>query len=468
MALQLSASILMVLLLIAFRKWAIKGEFLHPGFIFIFINGGLFLIFAWGPYRYNYSLPSSYYYMYALITCVFVAGTILGNFKGRKKSAKSISSLIQNKSYVWYLMLIGFYALSLLPLIAGGLNPEKIAENYENEVAAATDSFNIINFIIINITTSITQMGTAMLISHAFLKPKKYRNRIFIIILSSVFYAILSGSRTRLILFAIPIVVSIYITYKSKLNWQYSQQKINRIIVIMALVIIISIITITNFRSSSTSLPGYELLESVFHQIGIERKNWYNLIIERTPESISTTISLISIYAGSTIVHGGIVTNIVLAKGIFSWGMRNFFPIHRILGQLHLDLGFSELARDNIYKMHELGSKESFTMLSGWYGYPGNAIFDFGYIGSPIVAWITGYAIGWIYGRISKSGSILKSTGISVLTISLILTPAAGPFSFFSNFINFSLLGLHLIINSIPLKQSIQNPQAINIQSWKN
>ncbi len=459
MAIQLSASILLGLLLIAFRKWASKGEFLHPGFIYLFINGGLFFIFAFGPYRYNYPLLSSYYYIYGLITCVFVGGTILGTFKGKKKSAKSINFLIEKKSYIWYLTLIGFYALLLLPLMAGGFNPEQIAENYQNEVSAASSSFNIVNFIIINITTSFIQIATAVLISHAVLQPKKYYIRIFVLVLCSFIYSFLTASRTRLVLSVIPIIIPIYITYQNMtyqntVNLRLQSKKTKKIIIVIALLIIALIITITNIRSSSNSLPGYVVIESFFPQIGLERKPWF-IILEKLPESIVTTISLISIYAGSTIVHGGIVTNIVLEKGIFTWGLRNFFPIHRILSQLNLDVGVAELARNNLYKVQEIGEKESLTMLTGWYGSPGNMILDFGYVGALIIAGITGCAIGWIYGRISKSGSIIKSTGISILTISLILTPAAGPFSFFSNFINLFLLGGHLMINSISRRKNI-------------
>jgi len=88
----------------SFAKWAAKGEIFHPGFIYSLVNGGIFIVFAFGPYVYPYT-QSLYYYMYFFLICIFVKAIEQGSKTGVQRYIKDLK--LKNKFiFILYILLI--------------------------------------------------------------------------------------------------------------------------------------------------------------------------------------------------------------------------------------------------------------------------------------------------------------------------------------------------------------------------
>lgn len=449
----LTGALSALLLLFAFRKWVLKGELFHPGFIFCLINSGFFIVFAFGPYSYGFNLEISYYYMYVLISYTFVLGIIWGGAKGKKKVVKDIKiSYLQ--LWVIYILLIAILSARLSNLVSNGITLESGVDNRAEQIEQIQSQLNITAFIILIIEVSYIRLSSAIVTAYSVGQRKRYLRIAFLAVLLAL-NGVFINSRTSFLIGLLPILISIYSVLEdqgvidfTKIKWS----KNFKFTVPIIISIIVAIGILTNVRSSIIA-TGYDLpYEYIESTTNLQRKQWFNEFAQSQPVAIVNPIAELSIYAGSTVAHGGLVSKVAMTSDLRTWGLRNLFPIHRILAQLKLEGGFSTFCRQN-YQNIVASARASLSPIEySWWGYPANLIIDFGYIGSPLMSLITGWILGWAYTRVANSGSILKATGYSTILISIILSPAFGPFSDFANFITLMVIIFYILGNSMSIK----------------
>ena len=224
----------------------------------------------------------------------------------------------------------------------------------------------------------------------------------------------------------------------------------------MDLLLLLITIIITNVRTEvrsdikSKDKQKYEYIEYLYRA---KQRQWFSSVTDSLPESIVNPIAELSMYAGGTVATGGVTSKIVSEKGWHTWGLRNYFIVHRVLSQLKLDAGLSDIARQNWIKVKNKASLEIPIIESGWISDPGNFIADFGYIGAPLASLITGLLIGWMYSRYFYSGPIINSAVTSILAVPMLLTPALNFFSIhISNSISFLFLFCYYLFCSKKIK----------------
>lgn len=444
----------LLLLIFSFRKWAKKGDIFHAGFIFSIINFGFFIVFAFGPYEYFFNLPWSYYYMYILIGWMFILGLIWGEAKGNKLRVKEIKI---NSAQLFFLYILVVAASAYTIFQSKILNDYNLQEGVINRTEQLNQEdlkVNIASFILGKVETSFTHIVAALVTAYAVYRKKNYVRIIFLFLILTA-EAIFTNARTTFILGVLLIFITSYTVLKeqgfvdfSKIKWSKNFK-----FTIPALILTIFVIGfMTNIRSSviasEYSVP-YEYIESITH---LKRKNWFNKFAHSQPVSLVNPIAELSIYAGSTVAHGGLVADIAIDSNLRTWGLRNFFSIQRILAQLGLDAGISKIAVHNYYNLVAKAEAYLPFIKYSWWGFPANLIIDFGYIGAPLASLVTGWLMGWIYGCVSQGVIILKSISYALILSSIILTPALGPFSDFTNFTTLSLLICYILMRSVKIK----------------
>jgi hypothetical protein len=427
-------------------KWAMKGDIFHPGLVYSIINGGIYIVFVFGPYFYTKPVPEIYCYMYVFIICIFVHGIVLGNARGLRKPVKQIK-LTPLRLFILYWLLVFLILMSVVPLIIStGGSLEGAVENRFQGIETASDisNSNPVAFVLTNTILSFFQINTALITSAVLWQRRNYQ-RIALLILLNVLYALFLNSRTQIVFSLILTFVPIYIVLKERgvIDLSKIKKLLKNIKFIAPFIVIagLAIFTLTNIRSSVISGDlenSSNVIESIYH--AKKKESFKKFISEVSPE-LSNPISELSLYAGGTVWFGGIATDIVIGSGLNTWGTRSLNSIHRIIDRSGLDGGFANWARENYTNIVAIGP---FGFGFSWWGDPANFIVDYGLIGAPVAAIIIGWIIGWMYGRMSNGGIILKSTGTVIILLSIILTPAVSPFGFFPNFINLSLLGIYL------------------------
>ena len=444
----------LLLLIFSFRKWVRKGDIFHAGFIFSLINFGFFIVFAFGPYEYFFNLHWSYYYMYVLIGYMFILGLIWGEAKGEKLAVKElkINSAQLFCLYILFLLTIS-YTLFQSNLLSNSSLQEGASDRLE-QVNQETIKLNIVNFVLGKIKVSLTNIVATLVTAYAVYKRKNYIRIVFLFVLLSA-EAIFTNARTSFILGLTLIFVTTYTILKeqgfvdfSKIKWSKNFK-----FTIPAFLLTVFVIgMMTNIRSSviasDYSVP-YEYIESTTN---LKRKTWFNKFANSQPVFLVNPIAEISIYAGSTVAHGGLVADIAIDSNLRTWGLRNFFSLHRILSQVGLDAGISSNAVHNYNNLITKAEAYLPPIKYSWWGFPANLIVDFGYIGAPLASLFTGWLIGWIYGCVSHGVIILKSITYSLILLSIILSPAFGPFSDFTNFTTLSLLICYILIKSVKIR----------------
>lgn len=468
--LYISAVSLIILILYCFWKWTRKGEIFHPGFIYALINGGFFIVFAFGPYFYDTQVDLSYYYIYAFITIAFIIGIVCGETGTRKKLVKDITL---NRKQFSILYLIAVIPMILLLLSLGrstGFNLEEAAAKRVLETAQAQNNgANLVQYTITSLIISFNQILPTIFLTCAF-RTKRYVP-IAVWLLSAFGIALLQNSRTFLVFTLFLLVIPSYTVIKSRYTTiRFSLQQLlklikkNRIKILSVLAVILLLIGImTNARTkvrietrTSDSDRTYELLESIYRA---EQKEWFSEVLLKVPSKSISTLTELSLYAGGTVASGGVTTRIVTETGLHTWGLRNFFVFHRILSQLRLDAGLSDEARKNFIAVMAKATLEVPALLSGWLGSPGNFIMDFGYFGAPIGAFSMGWLIGWLYSSLSGSGPVINATVTSALAMAMLLTPATNVFGIFlPNFFNFFIL----LIYKFTQKSSSRQIRGVN------
>ncbi len=443
-----------LLLLFTFRKWALKGEMFHPGFIYCLINCGFFIVFAFGPYSYGFTLDLAYYYMYILICFAFVAGIIWGGAEGSKKIVRDIKiSYVQ--LWIIYGVLLAILSARLNNLILrSGTTLESGVDNRTEQIEQIQSKLNITTFILTIIEISFIRLSSAIVTAYSVFQRQRYWQIALLVILLTL-NGVLTNSRTSFLVGLVPILITIYSVLKDQGVIDFTQIKWSKnfkFTVPITVLIIFIIGAITNARSSIVAADytvPYEYIEST---TSVQRKQWFKEFAQSQPVAIVNPIAELSIYAGSTVAHGGLVSKVAISSGLRTWGLRNFFPIHRILSQLKLDGGFSAFSRQNYQSIVASAAASLSPIEYSWWGYPANLIVDFGYIGALLASFIIGWILGWVYERVSNSGSILKATGYSMVLISVILSPAFGPFSDFSNFTTLTVIIFYILGNSLNIK----------------
>lgn len=442
-----------LLLLFAFRKWVFKGELFHPGFIFCLINCGFFVLFAFGPYSYGFNLEFSYYYMYVLISYTFVLGIIWGGAKGKKKIVKDIK-VGYLQLWIIYILLVGILSARLTTLVGNGITLETGVDNRSDQIEQVQLNLNLTAFLVTVIEVSFVRLSSAIVTAYSICQRKRYF-RIALLVALLALNGVFINSRTSFLIGLLPILITIYSVLEDQGLIDFTQIKWSKnfkFTVPITILLIVAIGVITNVRSSIVA-AGYNLpYEYIESTTSLQRKQWFNEFAQSQPVTIVNPIAELSIYAGSTVAHGGLVSKVAMTSDLRTWGLRNLFPIHRILAQLKLDGGFSTFCRQNYQNIVASAGSSLSSIEYSWWGYPANLIIDFGYIGSPLVSLITGWILGWAYSRVSNSGSILKATGYSTILISVILTPAFGPFSDFANFITLMIIIFYILGNSMSIK----------------
>jgi hypothetical protein len=450
----LSGVLSILLLLFALKKWASKGDVFHPGLVYCLINCGFFMVFAFGPYSYGFELSFIYYYMYVIISAAFVLGIIRGDNSGRKKLVADIKfSYLQ--LWIIYGLLLALLLSKLNDLTGGNFtNLESGVDNRAEQIEQAQVKLNIIGFILLILQVSFIRLGTAVTTAYAVFQRKSYWRIVLLAILITL-NGIFTNSRTTFLVGLVPIFISIYSVLKDRGVIDFSQIKWSKnfkFTVPITIAILFVIGTLTNVRSAVVSAGysvPYEYIESTTI---LQRKEWFNEFAKSQPVAIVNPIAELSIYAGSTVAHGGLVSQISINSRLRTWGLRNFFSIHRIFSQLKLDGGISAFSVRNNQSVIARASSTVNGIEYSWLGYPANLIIDFGYLGSVIVSFMTGWMLGWIYGRVTNSGSILRATGYSIVLISVILSPAFGPFGDFVNFTTFVVIIAYILKKSISIK----------------
>lgn len=446
----------LLLLAYSFTKWWVrKGDIFHAGIIFSLINFGFFIVFAFGPYEYFFDIDWSYYYMYILINCMFLIGLIWGESEGEKLIIKDI--YINSKQlfclYILFL-LTSAYTIFKYNLLSNFSLQEGAVDRIEQVTQDATE-VNIGSFVLEKIKVSFMNVVATLVTAYAVYKRRNYIRIVLLFVLLAA-VAIFTNARTTFILGLILVFVPIYTILKEQGYVDFSKVKWSKNFkfTIPALVLTVLVIGImTNVRSSiiayNHSAP-YEYIESITN---LKRKPWFNKFANSQPVYLVNPIAELSIYAGSTVAHGGLITDIAIDSNLKTWGLRNFFSFQRILAQLNLDLGISGIAVHNYYILLAKAEAQLPFIKYSWWGFPANLIVDFGYIGSPFVSLFTGWLIGWIYGCVSHDVIIFKSLSYSLILISIILTPAFGPFSDFTNFTTLLLLICYILMNAVKIRK---------------
>jgi hypothetical protein len=454
LAIYLPSLALIGLIFYSLKKWILKGEIFHPGLIYSLVNSVFFLVFAFGPYTYNVKIDRTYYYLYSLVTIAFVIGITLGEKKKDRRFIKDIN-LSLGKALILMTLIILPVLETILGsgILTGDLTLEDTARNNLYQAALAQQSreeINFLNYFLGILFNSFLTVSTSCSITTLLLKKKKLY--VILWLLSGIVASLVANSRTLLLNYINALIIPFFITQKlniaktfSKINLKLIIKK-NIIILILAFFVFVGLtIIITNLRNevrSQTTVGGegktYELVEYLYRA---ERKDWFTSATKILPKSLVISIAELSMYAGGTVATGGYVSNLVSETGWYTWGLRNFFFFHRVLSQLRLDGGFSEMARDNWTKIVTKASQTFPAFVSSWIGDPGNLITDFGYVGAPIASLMTGWVIGWMYSRFSKSGPVIRATTTVIFALPMLLTPALHFFSLnISNTINFFFL----------------------------
>lgn len=439
------------LLIYALKKWALKGEFLNPCFIYSMINTGIFIIFTFGPYIYTYSIQPYYYYLYVIVLYCFVAGFIGGCAKGRKKLVKDIK-FTSTQLFIFYLVAVIIIIFGIVPLIlaSGGSLEGAVSNRFESMGSGLnTTRSNPIVFVLRSLQFSFIQISTALITSYALWKRRHYK-RIIVLFILMTLNALFLNSRTTFVFGLVLILIPIYTSLKdrglidlTKIKWSKNFKYTVPAITITVLMIFI----LTNLRSSVTTESNNLNFpfESIEYLLGVERKVWFDRLANALPITIINPIAELSLYAGGTVACGGAVSQIVLDSSLYTWGGRSFLPIHRIVDRLGIASGIIQLAQQNYQEILGRGRPEFYFY---WWGFPANLFVDFGMIGAPLVSTIIGWSIGWIYSRICNSGLVLKSTGTALILNCMILTPAVSPFGYFPNFINLFCIGFYVFRKS--------------------
>lgn len=436
------------------NRWAIKGELFHPGFIYSLINYGFYIVFAFGPYTYKFNLDWSYHYMYLLIGCMFVLGINWGCNSGNKKVVNDII-IKPVKLFGLYIIILILTGSSLTQLTS--LNSSIVEAGVENRINSLENlqtELNLVSFILGRFQDTFIKVSVTIVTAYAIYQRRNY-GRVAILFLMLTLTSLLSNSRTLFILNLTPLFMVIYTILKdrgvvdfTKISWS----KNFKYTIPITLTVIFVISVMTNARSlviASKYEKSYEYIENTTN---LQRKSWFDKLTKSQSNLVINPIVELSIYAGSTVAHGGVFTDIAMHSNLRTWGLRNFFPIHRILAQLKLDAGISNFARNNYEKIMARAASSWPIMQYTWWGSPANFIVDFGCIGAPLASLITGWFVGWLYEQSSNSGPILKSTTHSIIFMSMILTPAFGPFSEFSFFLTYLLIVFYMLINSVKVK----------------
>lgn len=450
----ISGIVALLLLLFSFKKWVVKGEVFHPGFIYSLMNYGFYIVFAFGPYIYKFDLDWSYYYMYLLIVCMFVIGIVLGCTTDNGKVVKDIS-IKPIKLFLIYIILLIVISSSLTQLTSlSDSIIETGVENRINKLENVQTELNLTNFILRIFHDTFVRLSATIVTAYAVYQRRNYE-RIIILFLLLTISSLLSNSRTLFILNLIPLLMAIYTILKDRgvvdfaqISWSKNFKYTIPIIIIIG----IGISLMTNARSlviASEYGLSYEYVEST---TDLQRKPWFDKFTKSHSNLVVNPIAELSIYAGSAVAHGGLITDIAMNTDLRTWGLRNCFPIHRVLAQLKLDAGISNLAVKNYQRIMARATSYQSSIQYSWWGSPANFMVDFGYIGAPLASLITGWLVGWIYGQSSNSGPIFKATSHSIIFMSMILTPAFGPFSEFSFFITFLIIILYILKKSMKLK----------------
>lgn len=447
--LYLTSLVALGLVIYSIIKWAIKGDIFHPGLVYSIINGGLYIVFVFGPYIYK-PVPEIYYYMYVLIICVFVQGVILGNARGICKQVKHIK-LKPLHLFIIYWLSVFFILKLFIPLVisVGGSLERGVEERFESiNFSRDITNSNPLAFVLTGTINSLFQISITM-VTAIFWQKHKYQ-KIALLALPMILYCIFSNSRTCLVYVFITIFIPFIIVLKEEIELKKLKKKkkeekdlmiINKILLLLVILIIL-LLFMTNVRSLAIKkdLNYAYILEEIYQA---KRKEKY-FISQLSPE-LSDPILVLSLYAGGTVWFGGIATDIVIDYGLKTWGTRSINIIHRIMDRSGLDGGFANWARENYKNILAIGP---YGLEFSWWGDPANFIVDYGLTIAPIAAITIGWIIGWMYGRISNGGIILKSTGTVIILQSIILTPAVSPFGILGNFINLSILGFYLLNNS--------------------
>lgn len=460
-------------------KWGFKGQIFHPALIYSFINGVFLILFAFGPYFYDVEINVIYYYMYAFITIAFIVGIVLGE---SGKTGKVVKDITLNRKQFLFLYLITLMPIFLLLIQLGISTKFNLEEAAAQRLLAVSKSYNESNLLLYAIGAlilSFNQILPTIFITYSF-KSKKYMPIVvWLIVISGL--ALLQNSRTLLIfnlfLLMIPYYTVIQTNYKNNYRKKYFSLKnililiknnfwkIVSILSILLILIVILTNTRSQVRSATTVGAGdktYELVEQLYRA---EKKQWFQSWLAEAPESSVDTIAELSLYAGGTVASGGVIARIATDTGLYTWGLRNFFVFHRVLAQLRLDGGLSDIARDNFLKIRDRVFEEIPAVLSGWFGDPGNLILDFGYVGAPVASLITGWLVGWLYGSLCRSGVVINATATSVFAMAMLLTPSVNIFGLFlSNSINFFVLLLYLLIQKSALPKKIYAHTVIRIR----
>ncbi len=461
---DLAAFTLVGLILYCLNKWAFKGEIFHPGLIYSLVNGGIFLVFALGPYNYDLEIDWYYYYTYALITITFIIGINLGTKKKKFVKEINLSSL---SLLILFLIVIclNIWQLNSSILVSNdlSLSLEGAVENMHLRGALGNQikEVNLIKYVITQLINSITIITTSIFLASS-LKKKKYLY-ILIWFFLAILMILLSGSRTIVFkfgfAFAVPwLIVTKYTLFRKitistktfrKFFKRHSKKLISLISIILVLIFIISNVrSKVEIKATNTNKKyRYELIEPLFKA---QKKEWFYSIVNNVDPSIVNPLAELSIYAGGTVATGGVASRIASQTGWHTWGLRNFFVVHRILSWLQLDNGFSDYSRNNFYKIVDRASLELPIFKVSWLSDPGNFILDFGYIIAFLPSLITGFLIGSIYSSFSSQNNpIISSLVTSIFAFPMFITPSI---SFFgpdlSNAINFFVLICYFWIKS--------------------
>ena len=461
---NLAALILIGLIFYSIKTWFFKGNFFHPGLIYSFINGLIFLIFAFGPYIYKVDISWSYYYLYAFITIAFVLGTRLGE---KKKNKRLVKDITLNKKQLWLLA-----AIIVVPIVLNSLDLGILSDDFSLQDTAANKfhrtnlnsqqreaGVSTVRYLASNLIESFTVIATSIFLANSF-RMKKYLPIVAwlsLILLVSV----LLNSRTTLIRSFLFFIIPWYATRKyqvgkikiSKKKLKILFKKTTKMVIPVLLLVIVLTVVITNVRTEVRSTfkqkaknQKYEYIEVLYRA---EQKQWFSLATNVLPEQVVNSIAELSMYAGGTVATGGVTSKIVSETERYTWGLRNYFIVHRVLSQLGLDAGFSDTSRENWIKTKSKVIREIPAAESGWFGDPGNWLVDFGYIGAPLASFATGAIIGWMYSRFYSSGPVINSIVACVFAFPMLITPAYNFFSIAtSNSISFLVLLYYLMTNS--------------------
>lgn len=462
--LHIYISVIFILISISysFFKWFRKGKIFHPGFIYSFVNGLLFIVFALGQYDYLVKIHWLYYYVYALIITFFIVGIILGeNF-----CIKKVKDLNINNKNFWllYITLLTYFTYLFFNLRNFSLYGA-VEERFSG-IAISQMNFNIFDYIIYNVVDSFIEIMSPVVFTYAFYR-KKY---IPIIILSLLMLVIniFTNSRTALLYSMFLIIICFYTVYNNnkKLYFYYRNKLLflvlrknflnflKKIVVIIAIILAL-FVTLTYYRMTIHERYDYQKIEKNIEQYYRAEKKQSWLTVTSPFPPVNMTITQISLYLGGTVASGGVIARIATDTGLHTWGLRNFFVFHRILAQLKLDGGFSNIARDNLLKVQDAAVKEIPAVGPGWFGDPGNLILDFGYIGSLVASLFTGWLVGWLYGSLCRAGIFINAIATYVFATSMFLTPAVSIFGLYlSSSISFFALLLYLLTQKPALRYS--------------